>query len=197
MLTYLRPHEECWRPFPGVNNDAVEVRGPRPGHGPRCRGSLPPGRGPASSLSTWPFTDMASPRRVVSGIWPERAVSLATVHSTSSDARRALGRGADGTPHLPRGVTLRLGDTVTTDVERFASLATVDRPPPARSGHAADPGSLVRGILRTDWAVFDGTQADSRRWSCEGPDRRASGLWRSATPRRPRDGPSGPAGEPL
>ncbi|HEY6425629.1 MAG TPA: hypothetical protein VIX84_00210, partial [Acidimicrobiales bacterium] len=36
-------------------------------------------------------------------IWPDRAVSLATVHSTASDARRALGRrSAGGAWHLPR-----------------------------------------------------------------------------------------------
>src|SRR6516165_3837852 len=54
-------------------------------------------------------------------IWPDRAVSLATVHSTASDARRALGRSADGTWQLPReGGHLRLAESVTTDVERFA-----------------------------------------------------------------------------
>src|ERR1700749_59925 len=54
-------------------------------------------------------------------IWPEKPVAPSTAHSTSSDARRALGCDARGRPHLPPGVALRLGDTVTTDVERFLS----------------------------------------------------------------------------
>jgi DNA-binding SARP family transcriptional activator len=93
-------------------------------------------------------------------IWPERPVSLATAHSTSSDARRALGRDADGHPHLPRGVTLRLGDSVTTDVERFASLATADDPQQLLAAMALIRGPLLAGLRRTDWAVFDGTQSD-------------------------------------
>jgi len=93
-------------------------------------------------------------------IWPERPVSLATAHSTSSDARRALGRDADGRPHLPRGVTLRLGDSVTTDVERFASLATSDDPQRLLGAMGLIRGQVFAGLRRTDWAVFDGTQPD-------------------------------------
>ena len=93
-------------------------------------------------------------------IWPERPVSLATVHSTSSDARRALGRAADGRPHLPRGVDLRLGDAVTTDVERFASLARADDPPQLFRAMRLVRGPLFSGLHRNDWAVFDGTQAE-------------------------------------
>jgi DNA-binding SARP family transcriptional activator len=93
-------------------------------------------------------------------LWPERPVSLATVHSTSSDARRALGRDAAGRPHLPRGVDLRLGDSVTTDVERFASLATAGDPQELLGAMRLIRGPLFAGLRRTDWAVFDGTQAD-------------------------------------
>jgi DNA-binding SARP family transcriptional activator len=93
-------------------------------------------------------------------LWPERPVSLATAHSTSSDARRALGRAAHGRPHLPRGVELRLGDSVTTDVERFASLAAGDDPRRLLRAMGLVRGSLFAGLRRTDWAVFDGTQSD-------------------------------------
>ena len=93
-------------------------------------------------------------------IWPERPVSLSTVHSTSSDARRALGRAADGRPHLPRGVDLRLGDGVTTDVERFATLAAADDPHELLEAMRLVRGPLFSGLQRNDWAIFDGTQAE-------------------------------------
>ncbi len=93
-------------------------------------------------------------------IWPERPVSLATAHSTSSDARRALGGDADGRPHLPRGVELRLGDSVTTDVERFASLTAGDDPQQLLQAMRLVRGPLFAGLHRTDWAVFDGTLSE-------------------------------------
>jgi len=94
-------------------------------------------------------------------IWPERPVSLTTVHSTCSDARRALGRSADGSEHLPRrGGLLRLGDGVRTDVERFASLAESDEPDRLLLAMRVVRGRLFDGLHRTDWAVFDGTQSD-------------------------------------
>ncbi len=94
-------------------------------------------------------------------IWPERAVSPSTAHSTSSDARRALGLDADGRPHLPRGVGLRLRESVTTDVERFASLADAadDDPHQLLRAMRLVRGPLFSGLRRTDWAVFDGTHA--------------------------------------
>jgi len=93
-------------------------------------------------------------------IWPERPVSLSTAHSTSCDARRALGRDSQGCPHLPRGVDLRLGDSVTTDVERFASLAAADDPHQLLGAMRLVRGPLFAGLHRTDWAVFDGTHSD-------------------------------------
>ncbi len=92
-------------------------------------------------------------------IWPERAVSLSTVHSTCSDARRALGRAPDGGPHLPRGTDLRLRDSVTTDVERFTALAGSDDPAHLVAAMQLVRGPLFAGLRRTDWAVFDGTQS--------------------------------------
>jgi DNA-binding SARP family transcriptional activator len=94
-------------------------------------------------------------------IWPERPVSRPTAHSTSSDARRALGLDADGRPHLPRGVDLRLGDSVTTDVERFASLASADDPQQLLRAMRLVRGPLFAGLLRADWAVFDGTLSET------------------------------------
>ena len=148
------------RPFPGVTHDGVEVAvlGPvavggtaGPFHRPAARELvvyLAFHRGGVRHAE-WPLA-----------IWPERPVSLATAHSTSSDARRALGRDADGHPHLPRGVTLRLADSVTTDVERFAALATADDPQQLLAALGLVRGPLFAGLRRTDWAVFDGTQSD-------------------------------------
>ncbi len=92
-------------------------------------------------------------------IWPDRAVALPTVHSTSSDARRALGRAPDGTPNLPPGVRLRLRDSVTTDVDRFASLADAGDPHRLVEAMHLVRGPLFGGLSRSDWAVFDGTQS--------------------------------------
>jgi len=93
-------------------------------------------------------------------IWRDRSVAPPTVHSTCSDARRALGRARDGTAHLPRGVVLRLHESVTTDVERFASLAESDEPDRLLLAMRLVRGRLFDGLHRADWAVFDGTQSD-------------------------------------
>jgi DNA-binding SARP family transcriptional activator len=89
-------------------------------------------------------------------LWPDHPVALATVHSTASDARRALGLASDGAARLPCGPRLRLHRSVVTDVERFAVLA--------RAGRWIDAARLVRGPLfgglrRSDWTVLDGTVA--------------------------------------
>ena len=92
-------------------------------------------------------------------IWPERAVALPTMHSTASDARRALGRAPDGTPYLPRGVLLRLHHAVTTDVDRFAALAGSDDRHQLVEAMRLVRGPLFDGLRRSDWAVFDGTRS--------------------------------------
>ena len=56
-------------------------------------------------------------------------------------------------------VDLRLGDSVTTDVEHFAGLAAVDEPPMLLAAMGLIRGPLFAGLRRTDWAVFDGTQS--------------------------------------
>ncbi len=90
-------------------------------------------------------------------LWPDRAVTAATVHSTASDCRRALGRASDGTLHLPRGGDLVLRETVRTDVERFAALARSGDPGGVLEAMALIRGPLFCGLRRTDWAIFDGT----------------------------------------
>jgi DNA-binding SARP family transcriptional activator len=108
---------------------------------------------------------LASHRRAVAqgewvhALWLDRAVTPTTVHSTASDARRALGRASDGTLHLPRGRLLRLGDGVTTDVERFAALVSTRHLPSLLDALRLVRGPLFAGPGQADWAVLDGTQA--------------------------------------
>jgi DNA-binding SARP family transcriptional activator len=92
-------------------------------------------------------------------LWPDRAVSPATIHSTASDARRALGVDLSGAARLPRGRSLQLSDDVTTDVERFARLASDREPDRLCRALALVRGPLLAGLRRADWAVLDGTQA--------------------------------------
>jgi len=93
-------------------------------------------------------------------LWADRSVAPSTLHSTASVARRALGHARSGVDHLPReGRRLRLGDTVGTDVERFARAAA--HPDPARWMEALGlvRGRAFDGLSLADWAVLDGTQA--------------------------------------
>ena len=93
-------------------------------------------------------------------LWPSRTPAPSTLHSTASDARRALGRAPHGGEHLPRsGRRLRLEDSVGTDVERFARLASATDPGRWQEALALIRGPLFEGLNQTDWAVFDGTQA--------------------------------------
>ena len=92
-------------------------------------------------------------------IWPDRVVARATVHSTVSDARHARGRGADGADHLSRGPRLHLGRGVTTDVDRFATLASSDDPRLFTRALELVRGPLFPGLRCPDWPVVEGTQA--------------------------------------
>jgi DNA-binding SARP family transcriptional activator len=91
-------------------------------------------------------------------LWPDRPVASSSVHSTASDARRALGHAADGNSHLPRGAVLRLGAGVATDVERFAALGRSDDPRRLVEAMHLVRGPVFAGLRHVDWAIFDGTQ---------------------------------------
>lgn len=92
-------------------------------------------------------------------LWPDRPVSPATVHSTASDARRALGRASDGAARLPCGPLLRLDRSVVTDVDRFADLSAAATCEAYIEAAGLLRGPLFGGLRRSDWAVLDGTQA--------------------------------------
>jgi two-component SAPR family response regulator len=57
------------------------------------------------------------------------------------------------------GRILRLADSVHTDVEQFARLASADHPEAWRRALGLVRGTLLEGMQLSDWAVFDGTQA--------------------------------------
>jgi DNA-binding SARP family transcriptional activator len=92
-------------------------------------------------------------------LWPDRPVSLATVHSTASDARRALGRAADGALRLPCGSPLRLHPSVVTDVDRFAALARSETCEAWIEAARLVRGPIFGGLRLSDWAILDGTHA--------------------------------------
>ena len=93
-------------------------------------------------------------------LWADRSVAQSTLHSTSSVARRSLGRSESGMDHLPRrGRLLRLEDTVGTDVERFARAAAAPDPECWMEALRLVRGRAFDGLELCDWAVLDGTQA--------------------------------------
>lgn len=97
-------------------------------------------------------------------LWPDRQPAAPTLHSTVSAARRALGRAADGSDHLPRGRgILRLGPSVSTDWEELARLAGSGASPTGPVEWAAGL-SMVRGrpfdgLRAEDWTVMEGIAA--------------------------------------
>jgi DNA-binding SARP family transcriptional activator len=93
-------------------------------------------------------------------LWPTRLVPQATVDSVVCDARRALGRGADGAPRLVRQQgRLVLSEQVGTDVARFARLASSSDPRAWHQALALIRGVPFAGLRLADWAVFDGIGA--------------------------------------
>ena len=130
----------------------VDVRGAR-----RSRFTAPPR---SSSSCTWPFTAAASgTTKWAQAIWPDRPVPWPPSTRRRPTPGAALGAQADGVAHLPRGGRLRLGEPVTTDVERFAALAAAtDDPRRLAQAFRLVRGPLFAGLRRADWAVLDGTQ---------------------------------------
>ncbi len=97
----------------------------------------------------------------VAALWPDREMAAPTVHSVSSEARRALGCSRLGFDHLPRAHgRLRLGDTVGTDWSRFGELSRRDDPGSWRRALRLVRGRPFAGLRTPDWPVLDGFQAE-------------------------------------
>src|SRR5579875_1855374 len=78
-------------------------------------------------------------------LWPDRIMSPATLHSTASAARRALGRSASGRAHLPRRHgRLELAPSVGAEWRSALDLVR---------------GRPLEGLRRSDWFVLEGVVA--------------------------------------
>lgn len=97
-------------------------------------------------------------------LWPDRVAADPTRHSTVSAARRALGRAAQGTDHLPRcNGRLRLAQSVTSDWAQFATLAATrgaGAPDAWRAALALVRGRPFDGLRVIDWAILEGFCAE-------------------------------------
>ena len=94
-------------------------------------------------------------------LWPDRVMAPASLHSTASDARRALGRSRLGHDHLPRGHgRLRLAPTVTSDWARLTALAACDDPASWSRGLGLVRGRPFDGLRSPDWTVLQGIAAE-------------------------------------
>jgi len=90
-------------------------------------------------------------------LWPDRLMAPASLHSTASAARRALGARPDGQDHLPRGHgRLQLAPSVTTDWQAFQALAGQDDPVQWRRALELVRGRPLDGIRSVDWAILEG-----------------------------------------
>ena len=93
-------------------------------------------------------------------LWPDRAMSPTTLHSTASAARRSLGVSASGEDHLPRAHgRLGLGPGVRTDWDHFVELSGSTRPSDWRRALELIRGRPFEELRGTDWAVLEGILA--------------------------------------
>jgi LysM domain len=94
-------------------------------------------------------------------LWPSRSMAQASLHSTASAARRALGSAANGEDHLPRSHgRLTLGPGVSTDWDKFRRFAGSEDPGAWRRALDLIRGRPFDGLRSTDWAVFSHVQAN-------------------------------------
>ena len=92
----------------------------------------------------------------VTALWPDRVMAPATIHSTSSAARRALGTSTDGRALLPQGhARLRMSDAVGCDVDLVTELLNADRLT-RRAAMAVLRGRPFDGLRRYEWVISEG-----------------------------------------
>jgi DNA-binding SARP family transcriptional activator len=90
-------------------------------------------------------------------LWPDRLMAPSSLHSTASVARRSLGQSVDGTDHLPRSHgRLALAGTVSTDWDRFVTLARSDRAELWREALLLVRGRPFEGLRSSDWPILEG-----------------------------------------
>ena len=174
-------------------------RGPRPGVASAVPRSPFADRPPSISWCTSPSTGAASV--TPSGRWPSgptgRSPCPPCTRPPRTPGARSAGR-RTARPTFRAGSRLRLHDSVTTDVERFASLADSDDPRRLVEAMHLVRGPLFDGLRRSDWAVFDGTQSRIESLVVRTALRGAEELGAARLRRRGRlGGPPGAPGEPL
>ncbi len=93
-------------------------------------------------------------------LWPERQRAPATLCSTASAARRALGSSTAGEDHLPRRRgRLQLGPGVTTDWQQLRGLSGRPEAVAWREALQLVRGRPFEGLRSPDWVVLEGTAA--------------------------------------
>lgn len=94
-------------------------------------------------------------------IWPDRVMAPSSLHSTASEARRALGRSKSGQDHLPRQHgRLQLASTVGSDWQRFLDLAGQGSPICLEQAMSLVRGEAFQGLRAIDWIVLEGFVAN-------------------------------------
>ncbi|HUC36253.1 MAG TPA: BTAD domain-containing putative transcriptional regulator [Acidimicrobiales bacterium] len=94
-------------------------------------------------------------------LWPDRLMAPASLHSTASAARRALGISRAGQDHLPRSHgRLALGPGVTTDFEQLLALSRSVDPSDWERALALVRGRPFEGLRAPDWALLEGITAN-------------------------------------
>jgi len=103
----------------------------------------------------------ASTESWATALWPDRLPAAATLHSTSSAARRALGPSGAGRDHLPRRHgRLQLGPTVGCDWGRFSLLARSEDGASWAGALDLVRGRPFEGLRSPDWTVLEGFTAE-------------------------------------
>jgi DNA-binding SARP family transcriptional activator len=102
----------------------------------------------------------ASTDQWATALWPDRVMAPASLHSTASAARRALGISRSGEDHLPRSHgRLALGAGVKTDWDGFVRLSRLTQPQEWRSALELVRGRPFEGVRVPDWALLEGITA--------------------------------------
>ena len=92
----------------------------------------------------------------VTALWPDRQVAAPTIHSTSSAARRSLGRTIDGRDLLPHAHgRLRLDPSVKLDLDLVES-AIEDTPEVAERAVELIDGRPFAELATQTWVVTEG-----------------------------------------
>lgn len=93
-------------------------------------------------------------------LWPDRVMAAASLHSTASEARRALGASRSGHDHLPRQRgRLCLAPTVGTDWARFEAACATSQSSDALAALGLVRGRPFEGLRCPDWPVLEGWTA--------------------------------------